>query len=219
MIDMFTNYQNLSDYYIPNNLAANKTQVDSYTKFKLSESSKPYELYNAKGELEGYYWYYKNTLNLEFMIDGELTLESDAIVYNVAGKLPSIRTEGFIDQRCYNIADMRSWTCKGADTLNHEFIWIEDAEFIYPTNGAGHTVFISAADYLADKTLKFTIYNFRMEELYTTQIPGTSQAIFAIDSKLSETLVRGIYYCSLELFGNETYEIIFSPSDCKLLVK
>ena len=196
-----------------------RSWVNSYTKLNPSEASKPYELYNAKGELEGYYWYYKNTLNLEFAIDGELTLESNAITYNAAGRYPTIRTEGFINQRCYNLIDLRSWTCIAVDTLSHEFTWVEDAEFIYPTNTTGRKVFISAEDYLKDKILKLSIYNFRMEEIYAKEISGTSQAIFAINSDLSATLERGIYYCSLALIGEDIREILFGPADCKLLVK
>ena len=219
MIDMFTNYQNLSEYYIPNNLAANNTQVNSYTKFNPSEASKPYELYNAKGELEGYYWYYKNTLNLEFMIDGELTLESTALVLNTSGAAPSIHLEGFVSQRCYNLADLRSWTCTAADTLAHQFAWVEDEKFIYPENGAGRKVFITAEDYLRDKNLEFTIYDFRMQPVYSKIINAQLQAIFAIDAELSAKLKRGIYYCSLELNSSDMHEVLFSPSDCKLLVK
>ena len=58
MIDMFTNYKNISDYYIPNNLNAASSKPYSYTKLNSCEESKPYELYNSKGDLEGYYWYY-----------------------------------------------------------------------------------------------------------------------------------------------------------------
>ena len=75
MNNMFLNYENLSDSYIPNNLSSHKCRPESYTKLSPVDASKPYELYNAKGELEGYFWYYGDTINLDFTIDGEVTLE------------------------------------------------------------------------------------------------------------------------------------------------
>ena len=74
-MDMFTNYQNLSEQYIPNNLSEHKYKVESYTKLCPVENSKPYELYNAKNELEGYFWYYGDSINLDFSITGEVILD------------------------------------------------------------------------------------------------------------------------------------------------
>lgn len=78
MIDMFTNYQNLSEYYIPNNLSKYLDKPISYTKLNPTELTKPYELYNAKGELEGYYWYYGQSINLDFTITGEIVLKDNS---------------------------------------------------------------------------------------------------------------------------------------------
>ena len=89
MIDMFTSYQNLSEYYIPNNLSKKLTSPKSYTKLDPNEKSKPYELYNAKGELEGYYWHEGDQLVLDFSIDGEVTVESSAIIFDAHGETPT----------------------------------------------------------------------------------------------------------------------------------
>lgn len=77
MIDMFTNYQNLSEYYTPNNLAKYQQRPCSYTKFNSNNITYPYELYNAKGELEGYFWHYGDQIELAFELSGELTLENE----------------------------------------------------------------------------------------------------------------------------------------------
>ena len=79
MIDMFTNYQNLSDTYIPNNLSEHKCKPESYTKLSPIDTSKPYELYDAKGELEGYFWHYGETINLDFSITGEIILDDGSL--------------------------------------------------------------------------------------------------------------------------------------------
>ena len=38
---------------------------------------KPYEEYDVSGNLIGYWWYYGNTINLEFNIEGEVTYEGN----------------------------------------------------------------------------------------------------------------------------------------------
>lgn len=161
MIDMFTNYQNLSENYIPNNLSKNKTKPRSYTKLNPCEITKPYELYNAKNELEGYYWYYGNTINLEFDIDGE----------------------------------------------------------VLDINGNGTGEFVSAKDYLVDKIATLNIYNFRMNIIYSKTISAAETIHISIDKELSEKMVKGIYYCSLEISNNNSHETIFNAKDCKFLVK
>lgn len=161
MIDMFTNYQNLSENYIPNNLSQNKTKPYSYTKFNPCEITKPYELYNAKNELEGYYWYYGNTINLDFSIDGE----------------------------------------------------------VIDINGNGTGEYVSAKDYLADKIATINIYDFRMNVIYSKSISASENIIITIDPELSMKMVRGIYYCSLEVSNSKSHETIFDSTDCKFLVK
>ena len=157
MIDMFTNYENLSDNYIPNNLSRKRCKPESYTKLSPITTSKPYELYNAKGELEGYFWNYGETINLDFSIDGEVTLDDGA--------------------------------------------------------------YITASDFLKDKLYGFKLYNFRYEEIYTQVGQARDNIIINIDKELSNKLVKGIYYCSLDISGKDCNISLFNAKDCKLLVK
>ena len=215
MIDMFTNYQNLSEYYIPNNLSKSFDKPQSYTKLNPIESSKPYELYNAKGELEGYYWNYGSILNLEFTIDGEITVENNAIIYKRTGAAPTSSTAGRLGQKAYNIIDLKSWKCVAVHAF--EYVWELESEFIYPS--FGQSVYISAEDYLKDKYVTFTIYNFRYEPVYAKTIPASATILVPINEELSKQLVRGVYYCSLEISGSGLKETLFDAQDCKLLVK
>lgn len=157
MIDMFTNYENLSDSYIPNNLSANKIKPESYTKLCPITASKPYELYNAKNELEGYFWYYGDAINLDFSIEGEVTLDDGT--------------------------------------------------------------YISANDFLKDKLYAVKIYDFRLNEIYTQVGQSSTNIVLSIDKDLSSNFVKGVYYCSLQISGKDFQETLFSPQDCKLLVK
>lgn len=160
-MDMFTNYQNLNPSYIPDNMSSIAKTPFSYTKLCTAEHTKPYELYNAKGELEGYYWYYKNTIILDFLIDGE--------VLDIDG------------------------------------------------NGTGE--YVSADEYLMDKTATLTIFDFRMQPIHQVNKAAKPELSFEINTELSERMLRGIYYCSLDISNSKSHETIFSANDCKFLVK
>lgn len=77
---MFTNYENLQDNYIPNNICPSTpcpNPCPPESKLQPCKPKLPYEEYNATGELIGYWWYYGDTLNLEFNIEGELVVEGN----------------------------------------------------------------------------------------------------------------------------------------------
>ena len=213
---MFLNYQNLADNYIPNNLINAFPYRTKETKLDPITASKPFEEYNAKGELIGYFWRYGETLNLEFNIEGEITIETDAILLKVKGQTPTTKTIGKVGQRAYNIVDLASWTCSGM--TYGEYIWNQDAEFTYPVS-ATRSVYLSADDYLSDKSVEVTLYNFRMEPICKKLYPASSTIIFNIDRELSNQLVKGIYYCSVIVFNEKVCYTIFDSNDCTLLVK
>lgn len=213
---MFLNYQNIADNYMPNNLVCSFPVGKSYTKLDPVQASRPYEEYNAKGELIGYFWHHGETLNLEFNIDGEITVETGSIILNSAGQTPPL-DKGYVDQRAYNIVDLRSWTCMSINTKG-ERVWKIDDEFIYDVSGSD-SVYVSAKDYLKDKFIDVTLYNFRMEPIHTETFNGTSKVVFTINKELSEKLVKGIYYCSLTVRNDRINLPIFSSKDCTLLVK
>ena len=52
---------------------------DPINMFNPCRPNKPYEEYDVEGKLIGYYWYHKDTINLEFNIEGEITLVDDTI--------------------------------------------------------------------------------------------------------------------------------------------
>lgn len=213
-MSMFLNYHNISDNYKPNNLICTFPVGKSYTKLDPVQASKPYEEYDLKGNLIGYFWHYGETLNLEFNIDGEITVEDGALILTSKGAVPS-PLEGELMQRAYNTADKKSWTC--TDIVDNTFIWTEDAEFTY--DESGKSVYVTAADYMKDKQVGVTLYNFRMEPIHSETFEGNTKIIFPITTELSKKLVKGIYYCSLTVFNDSVNLPIFSSADCTLLVK
>lgn len=74
---MFENYENIANNYIPNNLKACSPKSCEENKLESCKPNKPYEDYNAEGKLVGYWWYYGDTVNLDFEITGEVTYEGN----------------------------------------------------------------------------------------------------------------------------------------------
>lgn len=213
---MFLNYQNIAGNYTPNNITCSFPVGKSYTKLDPLQASKPYEEYNTKGELVGYFWRYGEALNLEFNIDGEITVESDAIIFEQPGAAPTSNTIGKLGQKAYNIFDLVSWTCRSTSKGNYS--WIQDDEFTYNPD-ADHDVYIDANEYLKNKRVSFDIYNFRLEPVFHRVFDGTSKIIVNITPEISKTLKKGIYYCSLTVFNSDVNMKIFDTSDCTLMVK
>lgn len=214
---MFKNYHNIADNYVPNNLINSFITQKSDTKLDPVSASAPFEEYNKKGELVGYSWRQGETLNLEFNIDGEIAIESDAIVSTTSGDAPSESTMGRVGQSFYNIVDFKLWKCIAISTLTDEYIW-RQYQFDYP-DGEARKVYVSARDYLKDKEIDVTLYNFRHEPIVTQHFEGTPKVIFKIDKELSASLVRGIYYCSVTVSNPTVSYTIFDSNDGCLLVK
>lgn len=185
---LFDNYENLGNA-IPNNL---------YARYPVKEIYKrPYEQYNAQGEFVGYFWNYGTTVNLQFDLSGEITVEGNAIIYTVAYQKPTKATKGFIGQKAYNIVDLTSWTLD--NIVGEDYNWIEDSEFQYPVEGSKN-IYIDATDYLKDKKVIVSLYDFRMEKIDERLFEGNTNIVYIIDKELSDKLVKGIYYCSLVIY-------------------
>ena len=193
MIDMFTNYQNLSEYYIPNNLSKSNTQVQSYTKLTSNNNTKPYELYNAKGELEGYFWHYGDQIDLEFSLQGELTLDDDTPTGNY------IDVQDFLEDKniIIRLYDFR---------FNIIYSKVSNIQYEAMTSPAKDNIidYIDGGTAFSDSSLN-------------PDVEPTAK--LSIDAELSKKLVKGVYYCSLEVDGHSFHETLFAPQDCKLLVK
>lgn len=212
---MFEKYQNLENY-IPNNIKNCSNVGKSYTKLDTECSDKCFAEYDSHGNIIGYYWHYGDTLNLEFNIDGEITIESDAILLTEPGQTPTINLSGYIGQKAYNIVDLVSWTCSAL--TNQHTIWTKDDEFTYDEMSS-RSVYVDASEFLQNKKLQFTIYNFRREVVLQEFHTGKTKFVFNINKELSKNLKKGIYYCSLAAVDDVCYIPIFNTEDCVLSVR
>lgn len=212
---MFKNYQNIDPNHIPDNSSCIRNRSMSYTKLCPVSSGKPYEEYDMKGNLIGYSWRYGETLNLEFNIDGEITVEDTALILTATGQTPSSEY-GFIGQRAYNVVDLLSWTCTAITTSEHH--WTLDKEFTYNTE-ATQSMYIPADTYLKHKTIIVTLRDFRYDEVFRASFDGKSKIVFPITPDLSKKLVKGIYYCEMFVVTDSSSIPVFTTADCTLLVK
>lgn len=207
MSNMFTDYDTLtdkSDCVLPSSIPV--------------VPRSPFEEYNAEGQLVGYYWYYGDTVNLQFTIDGEISVLSNAIIFSVSGQQPTASTKAVIGQKAYNIVDLISWTCIAVNGT--DAIWTEDATFTSSDIGT-QNLYFNIESYLEGKIVTFRMYDFRKEEVYMTEVIGASTITITIDQELSNKLLRGNYSCSLVMYDEDlgTYLTILDSSNCKLLVK
>jgi len=76
MPNMFSNYENIPDMYIPSNRPTCPPPEKCCPNLDLCKPTRPYYAdYDIEGNLVGYWWYYGNTFDLEFNIEGEITVE------------------------------------------------------------------------------------------------------------------------------------------------
>lgn len=218
---MFTSYECLEKTYVtPNNIKPEKS-CEQESNITSCRPRKPYEDCNVKGELTGYWWNYGDTINLDFHITGDIVVEDDAIVYTAINDKPTEETIGVAGQKAYNITDLKSWTC---DIIDNVCIWVEDEEFTNPEAGS-RNIYVSAEEYVKNRYITFTLYNFRMEEIDKQTFEGATDIIYEINEELSNKLVKGVYYGKLTLWEKNienTPKLIFTLFDstsCTFTVK
>ena len=148
MQNMFTNYEDLSSVYVPNN---EKAELENN---KVIDLSLPKKEYDNSGKFVGYSWNYGETLTIPYSVNKVIYVEEDALVYDISGVSPSISTIGTFGQKAYNTADRKSWVCKTLDSS--KYIWEEQDEFTYPENGK-KPISIKFIQDVSDKFIEFSI--------------------------------------------------------------
>ena len=99
-MSMFENYNNDLTDYVPNNLPYKCQKIYPYPI--------PYTEYNAEGDIVGYYWYYGDTVNLVFEIDGETTVEDKLEYVDVSDTLEGMKAK--IDIYNFRYENIYSYT-------------------------------------------------------------------------------------------------------------
>ena len=173
----------------------------------------PYGDYNALGQLQGYFWYYGDTINLSIDLFGNAEVEKNSIIFYAHGEAPNAETIADINQRAYNIADSKAWQCVATGE------WEEipyNAETVGPTT----SMYITAQEYLKGKKAIVRILNFRHEEVFCKEMDASNRISINLDKETSEKFTRGTYYLTLQL--STDYAVIYAPilkyGECRITV-
>lgn len=206
MMNMFDSYDNMKSTPCFNPPAS------------IPHVDKTYEEYDANGKLVGYFWYQGDTPIIQFVIDGELAVQSNSIIYVQEGQAPDENTVAEIGQKAYNLHDYISWTCVAIS--DSTFMWLVDDEFSYNPLG-NKKIYFNVTDYLSGKEITATFFNFRNEIIYQVKVPSSTTVSIPIDEETTKLFVKGVYSCSLVLFDAEQSSAvtILDNEDCKLIVK
>ena len=197
MSKMFDNYNNLSTSYIPNN----QKITDTFNRIEFN-NKEPRKEFSNDGLFIGYSWNYGDTVEIPYSIYKTIPVEDNAIIYYESEKGPSKDTVGLLNQKAYNIVDLKLWICKTLDQSIYN--WVEQDKFTYPTHGKKMVTLNSDID-MSDKSIEVNICNFRKEVIYTETFSGQTSVKVNIDKDLSKKLLKGIYYITFSIVG-ENYK-------------
>lgn len=206
MSSMFEQYDNLSSQYIPSNMNKKPCITPQNPCLDPLVPKKPYENYNAEGELIGYWWSYGDTINLEFDLSGEVTTDDNYITVRdfIDNKQIQVSIYNFRHEQIYtqifNGSDYQQFTYRYTPAVN------KYTQGVYYTYSEGtYTPVQLPEDY--EQGVKY----YEQEDV---------SVILPIDTELSKSLGKGVYYCSVTIIDNNnlSYALI-NQGDFTLTVK
>lgn len=193
-MSMFDNYDNLSRFYVPNNISVNPaTEYDSI------DQTIPKKLYDIKNRFIGYSWDYGDTFDLILSINNRIPVRRDSIIFSEQNITPTTDTAGYKGLQAYNTIDNKSWTCVG--TVNGLYVWVEDDEVTYAIDG---TTYLEMIRDVMNTKIRVDIYDFRWEHIKSFEEVESN----TIACRIDDTLQSGLYYCTVKLLGAEECELI-----------
>ncbi len=195
MSKMFDNYNNLSTSYIPNN----QKITDTFNRIEFN-NEEPRKEFSNDGLFIGYSWNYGDTVEIPYSIYKTIAVEDNAIIYYESGEGPSKDTAGLLNQKAYNVVDLKLWICETLDQSIYN--WVEQNKFTYPTTGKKMVTLNLDID-MSDKSIEVNICNFRKEVIYTETFSGKTTIKVNIDKDLSKKLLKGIYYITFYIVGED----------------
>ncbi len=194
---MFDNYDYLDETPQPNNMFPKPPVHEIITNYDTVTKE-----FNIKGQCIGYKWDYGNSISINFTINKPIRIPDDAIVYVNVGKYPTAETLGYIGRKCYNLVDVRSWTC--TDIYNIQGVvtyeWTMDDDIVtYSDN----TREVELTPDMTNKTLMLDFRDWRHESVYTVLAEDSSVIAFVLTKEQSaEKFIRGVYTCTVSIVSD-----------------
>ena len=227
--NMFANYDNINPNYTPTNrepINLCKPKIDP------CRPKRPYEEYNDKGELIGYYWNYGDTVDLEFDIDGKITIEDnnnpqyiEAAEYikdkKVVINIYDYRGDIIARQEFNNSSYLSVGTTIKSNSVINGVTYTQDTQIDTEITIINKSV-LESGSIIAKNSMINGEMILEDKELSVKEFLNQGTIItFKIDDELSKKLIPGIYKITLTLIGEDEKIIItiFDESDCTLIVK
>ena len=205
MGSMFENYENLNSQYIPSNITKAPIKCQDNCACSPLIPNKPYEDYNARGQLVGYWWNYGDTINLDFNLSGYVTTDNAYIT-----------VQDFIRDKQINI---QLYNFRHEEIVNELFDGNDFTNLVY--NKVSVNPLTQGIYYIYDnETGKYQAVD--LPEQYnkdTIYYEGVISVVFPINEQLSKALTPGTYYCSLNIIGEDLVSTVFYEDSCTLTVR
>lgn len=207
-MNMFENYENLNSQYIPTNISRAPIKPQCPPNICQPEiPNKPYEDYNAKGELVGYWWNYGDTINLDFNLSGYVTVD---------GSNDYIDVLSFIQNKQINIT-LYNFRHEQITNMLFEGKDYKDLKYdIVPVNQFTRGIFYVYSNETGEYSPVDLPQDYNKDITY---YEGNLSIVFPIDKELSQALVPGVYYCSLTIIGEESTITVVNDNECTLTVR
>ncbi len=209
MSSIFDNYDNLQQQYIPSNMNNKPCPPKANPFLDPAIPKQPYCEYNAEGNLVGYWWAYGNTVNLEFDLSGEVTVENDNYIdvrEFIKDKQIKINVYNFrheiIDTMLFDGKDYQSFV--KVDNITNQSIGLF---YIYDEDTDTYSGVQLPEGYEAGTQ-------------YYISNPEDVEIVYPIDADKSASMFeKGTYYCSLSIIGKGLNETVFFEENCTLMVR
>lgn len=209
MASIFDSYDNLSNEYIPSNMNKPPKPPKANPYFDPAIPKLPYCDYNAEGDIVGYWWPYGNTVNLEFDLEGCLTVE---------GSQQFVSIRNFLQNKQLKV-DIYNFRHEIIDTMLFD--------------GNQFQSYIKADNVTSESKGIFYIYDEEKKEYIAVSLPSGYQEgqtyyienpeppfiIYPIDVDKSALFEKGTYYCSLAIIDKYLHDTILPQDLCTLTVR
>lgn len=96
MNSMFSNFTNIDTTFQPNAFQPGYPFVQQNQAIQTVSVNKPYEILNADRTLKGYFWYYGNSVDLVFDLEGEITILPGDQYLTIADVLKTLQIKAII---------------------------------------------------------------------------------------------------------------------------
>ena len=207
MSSLFDNYDNLGSQYIPSNMNCQNTVPKNNPFLEPVGPKRPYEERNAQGELIGYWWTYGDTVDLDFELSGDVTIDGEDSYIDVRDFIKDKQLK--IELFNFRHEEINTTIYEGKDYATQTTYKVADVCKL--TSGIYYTYNNGTYEPVVLPT------NYQAGVVYYEQEP--IHVVKPIDLTLSQELVKGTYYCSFSIISTDLSATVFYQDSCTLVVK